>query len=67
MGLFDVNNYIDPTWSTSIFDEEEKNQNEAELNKTRVEFIIEEYTLEVDKILIFFLSQLDFIPYCSLT
>ena len=42
MGLFDVNNYIDPTWSTSIFDEEEKNQNEAELNKTRVEFIIEE-------------------------
>ena len=42
MGLFDVNNYIDPTWSSSIFDQEEKNQNEAELNKTRVEFIIEE-------------------------
>ena len=42
MGMFDVNNYIDPTWSTSIFVEEEKNQNEAELNKTRVEFIIEE-------------------------
>ena len=42
MGLFDVTNYIDPSWSTSIFDENEKNNNEAEKNKTRVEFIIEE-------------------------
>ena len=42
MGIFDVTNYVDPSWSTSIFDENEKNQNEAEKNKTRVEFIIEE-------------------------
>ena len=42
MGLFDVTNYIDPSWSTSIFDEEEKNKNQAEKDKTRVEFIREE-------------------------
>ncbi len=42
MGLFDVTNYIDPSWSTSVFDEEEKNKNEAEKDKTRVEFIREE-------------------------
>ena len=42
MGLFDVTNYIDPSWSTSVFDEEDKNKNEAEKDKTRVEFIREE-------------------------